>query len=352
MNKLPPKFNFQTPKIYDALIKAHINLAELKGLAQTIPNQQILINTLALQEAKDSSEIENIVTTQDELYRFDLDNNLFASAHAKEVKDYKNALLTGFKLIKQKKLIDNNTLLSIHQVLEHNKAGYRNLPGTVLKNNNNEVVYTPPQDKETILNFINDLFEYINLEDMHEVDPLIKAGIIHLQFESIHPFYDGNGRVGRILIILYLVLNDYLDIPILYLSAYITKNKSQYYKLLQSVRDNDNWEEWTLFMLKGIEETSSNTSIKIIKIKELMLDYKNLLRDNFSFYSQDLINNLFNHPYTKIEFLESDLGISRQTSSKYLTEISTKFPNKLKKVKVGKFSYFVNVDLVELLSNG
>lgn len=189
---------------------------------------------------------------------------------------------------------------------------------------------------------------YVNDSGMQDCDPLIKMAIIHFQFESIHPFYDGSGRTGRIINILYLILEKLQSLPILYLSNYIIRNKSDYYRFLQKVRDENLWEDWILFMIKGVEETARETIELIIKIKSLMLDYKHRLRDNYKFYSQDLLNNLFKHPYTKIEFLVNDLGVSRLTAASYLNKLAD--DKMLRKDKLGTGNYYINEALFELLT--
>jgi Fic family protein len=313
---LPPKTNLETIKILKKLSQAHRYLAELKGVAATIPNESILIDTLALQEAKDSSAIENIITTHDELYKAFLFDKLISNAAVKEVGSYVEALKYGFILVQKNKFLSNNHILEIQKILERNDAGYRKLPGTALVNQvTGEKVYTPPQDYQSIIHLMDNLVQFINDNSMLDVDPLIKMAIIHFQFESIHLFYDGNGRTGRIINILFLVLNGLLDLPILYLSRYIIKYKIDYYRLLQKVRDSDQWEEWILYLLNGVEETAKET-IKLIKeIRQLMLKYKNQIRKELpKVYSQDLLNNLFRHPYTKIDFLMKDINVSRLTA--------------------------------------
>ena len=232
--KLPLKKDIETKEILKATINANRALAKLNGVSKIIPNSNILINSLALQEAKDSSEIENIITTHDELYQADLDLKNMTNA-TKEVQNYKNALLKGFELVKEHKLLLKKYIVEIQQELEQNDAGVRKQSGTNLANaKTGEVIFTPPQDYETIQELLDNLEKYIN--ESNDIDPLINMAIIHYQFETIHPFYDGNGRTGRIINILYLILNDLLDIPILYLSSYIIKNKADYYRLLQEVR--------------------------------------------------------------------------------------------------------------------
>lgn len=347
--ELPLNIDLESKNVLKALPAAHAALAELKGIASTIPDQNILINTLGLQEAKDSSAIENIITTHDDLYKSGLNFDTFKSLQAKEVQNYISALKTGFELITRTGLLTNNSILQIQEVLEDNNAGFRKLPGTALKNaTTGEIIYTPPQDYEQIVGLMANLERYINDSALQDCDPLIKMAIIHFQFESIHPFYDGNGRTGRIINILYLILQKLQSLPILYLSNYIIKHKPDYYRLLQNVRDENLWEDWLLFMIKGVEITAKETIELIIKIKELMLEYKHQLRNNYKFYSQDLLNNLFKHPYTKIEFVVNDLGVSRLTAANYLNKLAD--DNMLRKDKLGTGNYYINEQLFNLLT--
>lgn len=347
--ELPFNVDLETKRVLKALPAAHAALAELKGVASTIPNQNILINTLGLQEAKDSSAIENIITTHDDLYKSELNLDAFKSLQAKEVQNYISALKKGFELITETGLLTNKSILQIQEILEGNKAGFRNLPGTALKNaSTGETIYTPPQDYEDILRLMENLERYINDSELQDCDPLIKMAIIHFQFESIHPFYDGNGRTGRIINILYLILEKLQTLPVLYLSNYIIKHKPEYYRYLQKVLDENLWEDWILFMIKGVEETARETIEIIGKIKTLMLDYKHILRNNYKFYSQDLLNNLFKHPYTKIEFVVNDLGVSRLTAANYLNKLAE--DKMLKKHKLGTGNYYVNEALFNLLT--
>jgi len=349
LKKLPLEQDVESKIVLKKLTSAHKALAELKGVVSSIPNESILINTLGLQEAKDSSAIENIITTHDDVYKAELNLDSFKSLDAKEVQNYISALKKGFVLISQNKILTNNDIIDIQAELEKNNAGFRKLPGTALKNTTTgEIVYTPPQDYNTIQKLMGNLEQFINDNTISEFDPLVKMAIIHYQFESIHPFYDGNGRTGRIINVLYLVMKELLDLPILYLSRYIIQNKEKYYSLLQEVRETDNWENWILFMLAGVEQISKETIILISKIKDLIFEYKHLLRNNYKFYSQDLLNNLFKHPYTKIEFIERDLGVSRITASKYLNKLAN--DGVLKKQKLGTGNYYINEKLMELLT--
>ncbi len=322
----------------------------------TIPNEDILINSLTLQEAKDSSEVENIVTTNDELYKAELDltNNLI-NASTKEVLNYRQAMRSGFMSARKTKLLTLNDIKRIQQELECNNAGFRSVPGTSLKNQFGDTVYTPPQDRLEIERLMANLELYINDHSLQDIDPLIKMAIIHHQFESIHPFYDGNGRTGRIISILYLITNNLLDLPILYLSRYITHNKGTYYKLIQDIRnagkDNaEEWEQWILFMLKGVEETANDTIQLIKNINILMSKYKQILRPLFGkLYKHELLNNLFFHPYTKIEFVEKDMMVQRKTATKYLDMIVE--TGLLEKIKIWKTNYYINTALMDLFIN-
>ncbi|MFZ4591506.1 MAG: Fic family protein [Ignavibacteria bacterium] len=345
---LPPRATLETGAVLKQLVSAHRFLAELKGKSQTIPNENILISTLTLQEAKDSSAIENIITTQDELFKAQLFEKFIENASAKEVSRYADALRQSFYMVRESKLITSDTLLTVQKILEKNDAGFRRLPGTKLINESTgDVVYTPPQDYDTIIRLIDNLVEFINDDRLSSVDPLVKMALLHYQFETIHPFYDGNGRTGRILNILYLVLKDLLSLPILYLSRFIINNKNDYYKLLQDVRDTGNWEDWILYNLKGIEETSRETILLIEEIRKLMQNYKHKIRKELPrIYSQDLLNNLFKHPYTKIDFLMEDLNISRITAARYLNLLVKK--GFLEKLKLKNSNFYVNMPLFNL----
>ena len=338
---------FESPEILKKLALSSRRLAELKGIAGSIPNQSILINTLGLQEAKDSSEIENIITTHDELFKDDVLPESFSNLAAKEVLRYRQALRIGFNQIKQSGLLTLNHIIQIQAELEQNNAGFRKLPGTSLKDAAGQVIYMPPQDATKIVALMTDLESFINDAQVFDVDPLIKMALIHHQFESIHPFYDGNGRTGRIINVLYLVKEGLLDIPILYLSSYIVRTKSDYYRLLQSVREEDRWEEWVMYMLEGIEQTATLAVETIQAINIALQDYKHRIRNDYKFYSQDLINNLFNHPYTKIEFVQRDLQVSRITATKYLDALTA--GGFLNKQKMGRGNYYINIALNSIL---
>lgn len=347
---LPPQDLVETPAILKALTRAHRYLAELKGRAATIPNQGILIDTLSLQEAKASSEIENIVTTQDELFQLNAFPEHPGSPAAKEVARYRDALRYGFE--EQKRLdglLTNNMLVAMFQILKRTDGDFRKTPGTALKNEGTgALVYIPPQDANEVGRHMVALERFIN-EDGEEVDldPLTRMAVIHHQFESIHPFPDGNGRIGRIINVLYLTRCGLLDIPILYLSRYITRNKGEYYRLLQVVRETGQWEEWLLYMLNGIEATARETLDLVEGIRQLMAQTKNRMRtEHQKIYSQDLLNNLFRHPYTRIDFVQNELSVSRPTATKYLDELAES--GLLLKHREGRNNYYINEPLVAL----
>jgi Fic family protein len=347
---LPYEINIETIAILKKMAVAHRSLAELKGIAQSIPKQEILINSISIQEAKDSSEVENIVTTHDELYKSSLEEKQYLTAQSKEVQNYIAALKRGFDLVKQKQVLSINTILEIQEVLEENNAGLRKVPGTSLKNQKTgEIIFEPPQDANEIKLLMENLEVFINDETLVDIDPLVKMAIIHFQFESIHPFYDGNGRTGRIINILYLVLTELLEMPILYLSRYIIKNKSDYYRLLQDIRDTNNWEPWVLFMLEAVDQTAKETIVLVREIKEIMQGVKNELRTNYKFYSQELLNHLFKQPYTKIDFIATELKISRITAANYLNTLAE--GGLLQKHKIGKSNYYVNWKLMNVITN-
>ncbi len=347
LNKLPPTSQeLETPAVLRALVNAHRHLAELKGVAKTIPNEGILISTLSLQEAQSSSEIENIITTQDALYKQELQTSV-SDLVAKEVSYYAAALRSGFGKVKQQNALTLNTIIEVQQTLEGKRAGFRKTPGTVLKNDRTgEVVFEPPSP-ELVPQYMSELESFINAEP--QLDPLVCMALIHHQFETIHPFYDGNGRTGRIINILYLVLAGLLDTPILYLSRFINQTKDEYYAELQKVRDTNEWEAWLLYILKGVSSTALHTINLIQKIQRLLVEIKLEIRGKHKFYSQDLINDIFRHPYTKVAFLEKDLGVSRATATRYLEALSG--DGTLEKHKLGRESFYMNKRLIDVLFN-
>jgi len=345
---LPPSQNFETVKILKQLASTNRALAELKGYADTMPNKNILINAIMINEAKDSSAIENIITTHDELYQ-KMVRTKYNSPAAKEVLSYRTAIWQGYELIKERQLLTTNMIIEIQALIEENKPGIRKLPGTVLMNEvTGEVIYTPPEGEKVLLDYMTNLEKYINDPNFHEIDCLIKLAVIHYQFESIHPFYDGNGRTGRIINILYLVLNELLDSPILYLSQYIINNKQAYYRLLQEVRTTDNWEDFIIYILVGIEETSEATMKLVRKINDLFESTViNIKQQLPKIYSKELVELLFFEFYTKISFLVDELGIDRKTASNYLVALEE--IGVLQSEKIGREKIFKNIELFNII---
>ncbi len=349
---LPPKQSvIETIPILRQESKSAVALAELKGLAKTLPNPKILLNAVILKEARASSEIENVITTQDKLYQALTTKAAKPDPATKEVLRYREALLYGVSLVKEKGFLNTNGIVSIQQELEENDAGIRKLPGTALINDlTNETIFTPPESQEAINKLMKNLEVYLNTDDS-EVSPLIKLAVQHYQFESIHPFYDGNGRTGRIINVLYLVLKSLLDDPILYLSAYIIHNKATYYRLLQEVRTHNKWEEWVLFILKGIEITAKQTIDQVTQINNIFVETQAVVQENLPrIYSKDLIEQLFIHPYCKIEFLVKGMNLNRKTASNYLKSLEEL--KILQSVEKGKELIFINTKLYQLLKKG
>ena len=348
LDKLPPKREkVETLEILRQLSKSSKSLGELKGIAQTMPNQEMLINAVVLQEAKDSSEIENIITTQDELYKA-LATKTKQGAQVKEVINYRSAIFSGHNLLKKQGFLRLKDIEFLQKTIIENNAGIRNIPGTVLKNDKTgEVVYTPPQEKEEILDLLGNFLDHFNLKQ-EDFPPLINLAILHYQFESIHPFYDGNGRTGRILNILYLIINDLLDIPILYLSSYINENKADYYRLLNTVNKLDEWEEYILYILKAVEVTSNRTIAKINSINNLLSETIEIAQNKApKIYRKELIELLFEQPYSKIEYVVQKLNIERKAASRYLKSLEK--IGILASEKIGREKIYVNKKLIEIL---
>jgi Fic family protein len=345
---LPPdRKKIETVAILRQLVKSSIALAELKGLASTLPNPNILLNAVILKEATASSAIENVITTQDKLYQALSAKGIEPDPATKEVLRYREAALDGFKFIRQKGFLNTNAIIAIQKILEENNAGIRKLPGTALRNAvTKKVIYTPPDNYDTILALMKNLESYLNEQD--DISPLIKMAIQHYQFESIHPFYDGNARTGRIINILHIVLNGLLEQPILYLSDYIIGNKADYYRLLQEVRTKGNWEEWILYMLTGVEVTSRDTIAQIKSIQKLLIETQEIVKGQSpKSYDKELIEILFEHPYCKTEILIDRLKVSRITASKYLKQLAA--IGILEPKQVWKETLYINSRLFSLL---
>ncbi len=343
---LPPEQNLDTIAILRAVAEARDVLGELRGTARSLPNQTILINTLFLQEALASSEIENIVTTQDEAFRADPHAN-YGAPQAKEVARYRLAMQSSYAAWRKHKFISERMLINMFRTLKQRDDGYRTAPGTILRNDQTgEEIYKPPQNVQEIKRLMQGLEKFINAP-AGDIDPLVRMALIHHQFESIHPFPDGNGRVGRMLNVLYLTHAGLLGEPILYLSRAINATKPDYYALLQAVRDDAAWEAWVVYMLKAVTKASHSTLSLIVEIRALMQHTKQRMRDELpKIYSQDLLNNLFRHPYTRIEYLERDIPHGAQTARKYLKQLAEK--GFVREIRDGRNNYYVNEKLVRL----
>jgi Fic family protein len=339
----------ETSAVLKQLNKSSRALANLKGYSSTIPNKDMLINLMALSEAKASSEIEQIVTTHDSLYKA-IPNDDNADPQTKEVLSYRRAMLTGYKSVQSKGIISINDLIAVQETIEQNRGGIRKVGGTQIQNAiTKETVWTPPQTEQEIRDHLHNLEQFINDERLSDLDPLVKMAFIHYQFEVIHPFYDGNGRTGRILNVLYLVLNDLLDSPILYLSAYILENKSEYYRLLREVNaDINNYPEWVLFILKGIEVTAQRTNAVVHEIVEAMDQIKDIIKNKApKVYSRDLVDAIFYEPITRIDYVAESINVSRQTASKYLSTLEEMGVMHL--LTVGREKIYLNNALYEIM---
>lgn len=347
---LPPKNNLETTAIFKATIRANKLLAELKGYCQTLPYPKLLLNTIVLQESKESNAIENIVTTQDELYKATLMGDAIKNQAAKEVLQYREAIYWGIEELKKNNLITTNLLVGLMQRLRGSSENIRKNTGTKLGNpTNNQIVYTPPEGENLIRDKLSKLEIFINNSEFSDLDPLIKMALIHYQFEAIHPFSDGNGRTGRILNVLYLIQQELLGLPVLYLSHYIIQNKSNYYRLLKSITEDNNWEEWVLFVINGVAETSEMTLRKINAILVLKVDAEIRVKEVLkSSYSKELVDLLFSHPYIKIKVLEDHNIAKRQTASEYLKKLEA--DGLLTSLKIGNEIYYINKKLIEVLS--
>ncbi|HEY5234993.1 MAG TPA: Fic family protein [Rhabdochlamydiaceae bacterium] len=346
---LPPNANVETNAILKMAIRANKAVAELRMAGNLIPNQSVLIQTLGLTEAKVSSEIENIVTTNDELYCAFADGDSKIAPETKEVLYYKDALWHGYNALKAKKQLLTTPLFEeLVQILKNTTQGIRNIPGTKLKNPIGEVVYTPPEGVEIIRNKLANLERFI-YEDS-SLDPLIQMAIVHYQFEAIHPFPDGNGRTGRILNILFLIEKGLLDIPVLYLSRYIISNKYLYYSSLREVTEKGAWEAWILYILEGLEKTAIATRERMVAIHQLFKSTVEIVRTRLpKIYTKDLVEVLFRQPYCKIKFLE-EAGIGhRQTASQYLQQLEG--IGVLRSLKIGRDTYYINDAFLNLLKS-
>lgn len=335
---LPPITELETKAVLKQAISANRVLANLRGLAAKIPNQGLLINSIVLQEARLSSEIENIVTTNDELYRAAANGDGKTDPHTKEVLRYREALYFGFKALRERPL-NSNLFIELVQLIKQVDIGIRAIPGTALKNDLGEVIYTPPVGEAVIRDKLANLEQFIHADD--GLDPLVKMAVMHYQFEAIHPFPDGNGRTGRILNLLFLVEQQLLDIPVLFLSRYIITHRQEYYAGLRGVTEAQDWERWVLFMLKAVESTAQQTFEQVNRILALMEEVRERVqREAESIYSKDLVEAIFMQPYTKIAFLVEAGIAKRQTASRYLQTLAAM--GVLREEQVGREKYYIN----------
>lgn len=346
---LPPKAEIETKAVLKKAISAARAVAELKGVGGVIPNQAMLINTLALQEARASSEIENIITTNDALFRAMASSAGAADPATKEVLRYREALWEGFNRIKKNARLNAGLFVDLVQRIKQDSRGIRDRPGTVIGNaRTREVIYTPPEGKAIIYRKLDELERFIH--DDESLDPLLKLALVHYQFEAIHPFFDGNGRTGRLVNILFLVQKGLLDQPVLYMSKYIIDHKPEYYKRLRQVTEKGEWEAWVLYILEAVENTSVFTRQRILEIRRLLDETLALAKSKLPtrVYSKDLIELIFRQPYTKGQFVV-DAGLAeRKTAADYLKALED--IGVLRLEKVGKENLYLNVNLYELLS--
>ena len=343
---LPPKTDIETKNILRKTISAGRTLAQLNGALQNLPNPTLFLDTIYLQEAKASSEVENIITTNDDLYQSLVADRKVENPATKEVLSYKEALWLGLEQLKTKPFITTNLCIKIVQCIKQNSASIRVTHGTTLSNPRGEVIYTPPSGEGVIREKLANLEKFIN-ED-NGIDPLIKMALMHYQFEAIHPFADGNGRTGRILLLLYLKLSGLLNMPAIYLSEYIIKNKMAYYQKLRGITEKEEWESYILYMLDMIEETSAKGLERLNKITQEMNKTADEIKKKLpKIYSKDLIEILFRLPYTKRQHLISEnIGNSKTVGNYLMTLEENGF---LKSVKVGKEKLYLNQKLLKIL---
>ena len=354
-NDLPPLPPFacgESSVVLKATLRAGRSLAELKGFCQTLPNPELLLNAVALQESKDSSEIENIVTTQDELYRAAASPDDFpgsTSNDTKEVLRYREAMHTGWNALKENGLLTTNVLIKIMQRLKGSQDGIRRVPGTALySSKTSQVIYTPPQGEVVIRDKLQALEAFMHNES--ELDPLIRMALIHYQFEAIHPFADGNGRTGRILNVLYLVQQELLTLPVLYLSGYILKNKDDYYRCLRQVTEEACWDGWILYMLKAVDITARETLQRVTALQDLRQSTYEQVRSLLgNAPSREISDLLLSFPYLKIQTLVTAGIAQRATASAYLKSLAN--GGLLGHLKVGRDIYYVNHRLMNLFNS-
>ena len=347
--KLPPSFNQDDVEILKKTNEANIALSELNGLIFHLPSYELLLKPLTAREAVASSEIENIRTTTLDILQAEIVGDVKILPQAlKETLNYKEALLYGYELIKHNGFIATNDVVAIQRILEPNKPGIRNTMGTVIADRGGNIIYTPPQIESEIRDLMQNLDEYVN-DKGSSVDPLIKLAILHYQFESIHPFFDGNGRTGRILMVLYLYLVKRLRYPVLFLSGYILQEKETYYRLLQEIRTKGSWKEWVLFILQGVTEQSKETCKRIQEILEIKKSWKQMLKKEYpQLYSIEVLDYLFSQAFYTQTNMSRNINLTRPTVIKYLELLLE--AGRLRERKVGKERLFFIPEFIQILS--
>ena len=338
---LPPNFNFDDIEILKKVNRANIALSRLSGEAKSIPNREVLIEPLSFREAVASSEIENIHTTLEEAFQVTYFDQTELKKEQKETKNYRDALTAGYKLLNDRGFLNTNSFESIQAILEPDKVGIRKIPGVQIKNKStDEVIYTPPVGEDLIRTLLKNFEDYFNSFD-ENVDVLIKMAVLHYQFEAIHPFLDGNGRTGRMLMVLHLCLANRLELPILFISGYINSHRSDYYRLLRQITKDNNWREWILYILDAVEEQSIKTTNSVTGIRNLMQEYRNKISTDLpKIYTAELVEYLFSYPYYTQSTMQQKLNIaSRNTASKYFSELQTIGILKEEKYKKEKIYY-------------
>ncbi len=346
--ELPPSVNLESPDILKSCISAMSELARANALVKILPNEEILINTLPLQEARRSSEIENIVTTSDDLYRAMASDKNRIDSNLKEVLRYREALWEGVSTIRDGSKLNIQLFQQICSRILDEKMKVRNDTVVIENRATQQLIYRPPTGYAILIKLLTNLERFIN-DKTDGIQPLVKMAVLHYKFEAIHPFMDGNGRTGRILNILYLVQQGLLDLPILYLSRFFIENRDQYYHYLREVTENGSWEQWILYILAAVEQTSKDTADKIEAINRLISDFmKNARGRTKTIEREGFIDLLFKWPYCKISIVERELDCSRITATRYLNEIAAL--GLLKRVKMGREYYYINSELVALLS--
>lgn len=345
---LPPEFNFDDVDILKKVNKANIALSKLSGMALTIPNRELLIQPLSVREAVASSAIEDINTTVEEVFQAALFDESTITKEQKETLYYKDALLLGYNIIKEKGFLNTNGIIDIQKTLEPDKSGIRRVPGTKIQNRaTGEILYTPPEGEDLLRNLLKNFEDfYNNLEG--DIDPLIKMAILHYQFEAIHPFLDGNGRTGRILMVLHMVHAERLILPILFISGYINRNRSEYYRLLRRITGENSWKEWILYILTAVEEQARETTGTVSNIRELMISFREKIKNEMpGIYSADLVEFLFSLPFYSQNLITDALKITRKTAGKYLNELVKN--GLLKVITIKKENIYYSEEFLNLL---